>query len=216
MKKKKFKVTFISSIETEWLNKFIQKLNKKFKNKYFFKIEKNYKKVSKQDLVFPIYFYKILPKSFLKKNKLTLISHCSKLPRDKGFAPMQNQILKGRNKIFISIIEANNKVDSGNIYLQNSFNLKGTELYEDIRTIQKKEIIKIIESFLVKYPKIKSKKQTGKATYNKKRNINDSKLNIKKSIHNQFQLLRICDNEKFPAFFIYKKKKYILKIFKEN
>ena len=216
MLKKKLKVTFISQNQTDWLKKFIVKLNKKFKNKYSFKIEKNYKKVSKQDLVFLVYFYDILPKSFLKKNKLTLITHCSKLPRDKGFAPMQNQILRGKNKIFISIVEAINKVDSGNIYLQRSFNLKGTELYENIRKIQKIEIIKIIESFLIKYPKIKNKKQTGKENYNKRRNINNSQLNIKKSIHDQFQLLRICDNEKFPAFFIYKKKKYILKIFQEN
>ena len=121
---------------------------------------------------------------------------------------MQNQILRGKNKIFISIVEAINKVDSGNIYLQRSFNLKGTELYENIRKIQKIEIIKIIESFLIKYPKIKNKKQTGKENYNKRRNINNSQLNIKKSIHDQFQLLRICDNEKFPAFFIYKKKIY--------
>ena len=216
MLKKKLKVTFISQNQTDWLKKFIVKLNKKFKNKYSFKIEKNYKKVSKQDLVFLVYFYDILPKSFLKKNKLTLITHCSKLPRDKGFAPMQNQILRGKNKIFISIVEAINKVDSGNIYLQRSFNLKGTELYENIRKIQKIEIIKIIESFLIKYPKIKNKKQTGKENYNKRRNINNSQLNIKKSIHDQFQLLRICDNEKCPAFFIYKKKKYILKIFQEN
>ena len=67
MLKKKLKVTFISQNQTDWLKKFIVKLNKKFKNKYSFKIEKNYKKVSKQDLVFLVYFYDILPKKFFKK-----------------------------------------------------------------------------------------------------------------------------------------------------
>jgi methionyl-tRNA formyltransferase len=46
------------------------------------------------------------------------------------------------------------------------------------------------------------------------RNASDSEININKSIKSQFNLLRICDNEKYPAFFKYKNCKFILKIFK--
>ena len=41
-------------------------------------------------------------------------------------------------------------------------------------------------------------------------------IDLNKNLKSQFNLLRICDNEKYPAFFNYKNKKYILKIFKEN
>ena len=67
-----------------------------------------------------------------------------------------------------------------------------------------------------KFPKVKYKKQKGKTSYFKKRTPKDSRLNINGSIKSQFNLLRICDNENYPAYFVFKKKKYILKIFKEK
>ena len=75
----------------------------------------------------------------MKKNNLVLIAHPSKLPMDKGFAPVQNQILRNKKKIFISLIKAVNKVDSGPIYMQSYFKLDGTELNNEIRYIQGKK-----------------------------------------------------------------------------
>ena len=69
----------------------------------------------------------------------------------------------------------------------------------------------------VRTPKYKPRvvqPKKGKGSYNRKRNSNDSEINIKKSIKSQFNLLRICDNERYPAFFKFKNQKYILKIFK--
>ena len=74
--------------------------------------------------------------------------------------------------------------------------------------------MKIIKKFLKEYPNIKSKKQTGKSTFFKKRNKLSSEINILKSIKSQFNLLRIVNNEKWPAFFKYKGKKFYLKIYK--
>ena len=62
---------------------------------------------------------------------------------------------------------------------------------------------------------MKLKKQKGKGNFNKRRTKKDSEININKSIKSQFNHLRICDNDKYPAFFKYKNNKYLLKIFKE-
>jgi methionyl-tRNA formyltransferase len=48
------------------------------------------------------------------------------------------------------------------------------------------------------------------------RTSKDSKLNMNKTIKNQFNLLRIVDNERYPAYFIYNNKKYILKIYEDK
>ena len=50
----------------------------------------------------------------------------------------------------------------------------------------------------------------------KKDNLKDSELDIKKSIEENFNLLRIGNNEKWPSFFNYKGKKYIIKIYEEK
>ena len=49
-----------------------------------------------------------------------------------------------------------------------------------------------------------------------RRSKKDSELNPKKSILENFNLLRVCDNENYPAFFKYKNEIFYLKIFKKN
>ena len=134
---------------------------------------------------------------------------------NKGFAPIQYQILKNKKKFFISLIKAVKKVDAGPIYLQNSFTLNGTELSDEIRYLQGLQILKIVRNFLKKYPKIKSKNQSNKGNFNKRRYPKDSKLNINKTIKQQFNHLRINNNKLYPSFFYFKGKKYIIKIYKK-
>ena len=214
--KKKYKVTFLFDKSNLWFEKQLKDYNFKLNNKYIFKISKNFSNIKKQNIVFPLSYTKILPQSFLKKHELVLIVHPSKLPNDKGFAGLQNQILKNKNKIYISLIKAEEKVDAGPIYNQNSFILNGTELSEEIRDVQGLQILKIIKNFLTKYREVKFKKQKGKGNFNKRRYPKDSQLNINKTIKEQFNHLRINDNKLYPSFFYYKGKKYIIKISKEK
>jgi len=115
----------------------------------------------------------------------------------------------------MSLIKAAKGVDAGPIYFQNSFILNGTELSDEIRNIQGIQFLNIIKKFLIKYPKVKSKKQIGKGNFNKRRYPKDSQLDVNKTIKKQFNLLRINNNKLYPSFFYFKGHKYIIKIFKE-
>ncbi len=212
----RYKVAFLLDKKNNWFEKYLRNYKFKLKNKYRFFISKNYKSIKNKEIVFILSFMKILPASFLKRNKLNLVVHSSNLPKDRGFAPLTYQVLRNQNKFYTSLIEADKKVDSGKIFFKNKFKLNGTELNNEIRFKQSEEILKIIKKFLIEYPKVKSYNQMGKATYNKRRVPSDSELNIYKNIKSQFNLLRVNDNEKYPSFFKYKGKKYILKIFKEK
>jgi methionyl-tRNA formyltransferase len=214
--RKKYKVTFLLDKSNLWFEKQLRNYDFKLNNKYTFKISKNPNKIKNQNIVFPLSYTRILPESFLKKNELVLIAHPSKLPKDKGFAPLQNQILKNKNKFYMSLIKAAKEVDAGPIYFQNSFMLDGTELSDEIRNIQGMQFLSIIKKFLVKYPHIKPKKQIEKGNFNKRRYPKDSQLNINKTIKQQINHLRINDNELYPSFFYYKGQKYIIKIVKEK
>ena len=211
----KYKVTILIDPNNSWIQKFTKKIHYN-KKKYFIKFENIENRVMNQDVVLVLSYTKILREKFFKKNKLVLIAHPSDLPKDRGFAPVQNQILKNKTKIYFSLIKAVKKVDAGPICLKISFFLDGLELYEDMRIKQGKAAIKLIEKFLNKYPKIKFKDQIGKSNYNKRRTNKDYKLNLNKTIKSQLNILRISNNENYPAYFIYKKQKYILKIFKEK
>ena len=211
----KYKVTFLLDQSNLWFEKIIKNYDFKLKSKYLFKFSKNISNIKNQDIVFPLSYTKILTEDFLKKNNLVLIAHPSKLPRDKGFAPIQYEILKKKKLFYISLIKAEKHVDAGPICLQHSFKLNGKELYDEIRNIQGIQILKIIKKFLRKYPNVKFKKQKGKSTFNKKRYPKDSELDINKTIKEQFNLMRINSNDLYPSFFYFKDQKYIIKIFKE-
>ncbi len=86
---KKYKVTFLLDKSNLWFEKQLKNYDFRLNNKFIFKISKNPNNIKNQNIVFALSFTKILPESFLQKNDLVLIAHPSKLPKDKGFAPLQ-------------------------------------------------------------------------------------------------------------------------------
>ena len=73
---------------------------------------------------------------------------------------------------------------------------------------------RIISRFLKKYPDVTSIQQKGRSTFYRRRTKKDSILNINLPIKKLFNQMRIANNDKWPSFFYFKNKKYIIKIFK--
>lgn len=193
---------------------FVKSLNKNgYKSKLFLNpLEIN----KKYEVLFILSYFKIVPSSVLGKRKYNLVVHESRLPKGKGWSPISWQILEGKNKIPITLFNANESVDGGDIYMKDLIVFSGSELYPEIKKIQAEKTLEICYRFVKEYQAQSPKKQKGKPTIYRKRVSNDSALNINKSIKDQFNLLRIVDNENYPAHFYHKGAKYVLKIFKDN
>ena len=211
-----FKKVAILTSMTSWFvpyaKQFIKILKKRrISAKLFF----DYENISEEfEIVFILSYFKIIPKDFLLKLKHNLIVHESDLPEGKGWAPLFWQILEAKNEIPIVLIEASERVDGGDIFIKDSILYEGHELYDEIREKQAKKTMDLCLRYIERYEIIKPKKQIGKGTIYKKRNAFDSELDIKKTIEEQFNLLRIVNNKDFPAFFYHKDQKYIIKIYK--
>ena len=67
-------------------------------------------------------------------------------------------------------------------------------------------------TFIERYPNISGKKQIGTSTFYCRRKKSDSKLDVNQSILSQFDLLRVVDNNQYPAFFELKGHTYKLSI----
>ena len=113
---------------------------------------------------------------------------------------------------------ADAKLDNGRILLVSDLKFNGTELYDEIREKQALATKRTIVRFLKNYPKILNKKINieGKETFNKRLSNKNNELNIFKTIDEQFNILRIGNNDKWPSYFYKNGIKYIIKIFKEN
>jgi len=208
------KVAILTS-QNQWFSTFALDLQSKIKNS---KIFHNHKNINiSYEIVFILGYHKVIEEKYLKLHKHNLVIHESALPEGKGWAPMFWQILEGKNEIIFTLFEASNNIDNGDIYMQKTLHLNGYELNNQLRKKQALLTINMCIEFLDNYQKYSvPKMQIGKETFFKKRTPKDSELDINKTINEQFNLLRIVDNESYPAFFYKNGKKYILKIDEAN
>ncbi|EAH7586102.1 methionyl-tRNA formyltransferase [Campylobacter lari] len=205
------KIALLTS-PNQWFVPYIKKLQKLIPNSLIFY---KHEQISDYDIVFILSYHRIISKEFLSKNKNNIVIHASNLPQGKGWAPLFHQVLEGKNEIIFTLFEADEKTDNGDIYLQKKLILNGLELYEELRDKQANFIIELCLEFLKNFPNIKKIPQKGKESFYPKRASKDHELDINKTIEEQFNLLRISNNEEFPAFFYKNGKKFILKIYLE-
>lgn len=169
------------------------------------------------DLCFLLSYGKIVPLEKLKLNKHNLVVHESALPQGKGWSPLTWQILEGKDEIPITLFEADAAVDAGDIYLADAMYFRGDELVDELRAVQGSATISICTRFVQGYPAILAQavRQTGEESFYPRRRPQDSRLAIDKNIRENFNLLRVCDNERYPAYFEYRGARYTLKIYRQ-
>lgn len=166
------------------------------------------------DVLLILSYWGLLDDETLSKHVHNLVVHESALPEGKGWSPLTWQILEGKSEIPITLFEAVKKVDAGDIYLQGQIHLEGHELIDEIRSLQAKVTFDLCREFVAQYPQIVATKQiqAGEETFYARRGPKDSRLDPDQSLLDQFNLLRVVDNESYPAFFNYLGHRYILKI----
>jgi len=155
---------------------------------------------------------KIVGSDVLSKNSHNLVVHESALPDGRGFAPMTWQIIEGKVTIPVCLIEADDEVDSGVVWIRDEIKLDGSELCPEWRAMQGDKTIDLCLRFIRDYERLSPQPQDGVPTWYERRRPENSELDIEKSIAEQFNLLRTVDNEKYPAYFNAAGKRYIVKI----
>lgn len=207
------KITLICDNINSWIVPYVKKLKLLLDEaQHETKIIHLYEDIEEGDLAFFLGCETIVKQNILALHSNNLIVHESRLPKGKGWSPLTWQILEGKNVIPITLIEADSKVDSGDIYFQDEIVLQGHELLPEIRHFQGEYTIKLVLRFVNQYPEVFGTKQEGESTYYSKRTPKDSELDINKTIKEQFNLLRVVDNERYPAFFLLDGVRYYIKI----
>ena len=168
------------------------------------------------DLCFYLSYGDIVDSKILKKFKNNLVVHESDLPKGKGWSPLTWQIIEGKQSIPVTLFEAAEKVDSGQIYDQRTIKYRGDELVDELREKQAKISYEMCSDFVSNYPEVLTLAipQQGTESVYSRRNPEHSELNPTISIMDQFNLLRVVDNKEYPAFFRRNGQKYYIKISK--
>jgi len=204
---------------TSWINSYIPELVERLvKRGHKVKWLHDVNFIQQGDMVFFLGCGQIVPLDVLQRNKHNLVVHESDLPQGKGWSPLTWQILEEKNDIPIVLFEAAKKVDSGVVYLKETMHFKGTELVEELRATQADATFRLCLEFIDNYPDIidKAVSQEGECSFYHRRTSEDSRLDPDKTIREQFNLLRVVDNQRYPAFFELNGEQYLLKVFKKG
>lgn len=154
----------------------------------------------------------LTPPEVLARNQRNLIVHESDLPQRRGFSPLTWQILEGRNDIPVCLLEAAGAADAGPVVYRETLRFKGHELIDELRSALGRLTIELCIRYLdEKSPPI-GQAQSGTPTQYSRRRPEDSRLDPDRSLAEQFNLLRVVDNSRYPAFFELHGQRYTLNI----
>jgi methionyl-tRNA formyltransferase len=207
----RFKIVNVISDSGSWINRYLPSFISQLKEfsqqvNWFHDLDQP----ENSDITFYLSFSKIVSTELLQRSRHNLVVHESLLPEGKGWSPLTWQILEGKNTIPITLFEAEEKVDNGKIYLQDFMVFEGGELIGELREKQAEYTFKLGLQFLIDYEMtIKNAiAQKGPGSFYKRRTPKDSQLNTDSTLKELFNLLRVVDNEKYPAFFEHLGSKY--------
>jgi len=170
------------------------------------------------DLLFLISCSEIIKEADRSKFLATLVLHASDLPKGRGWSPHIWEIVDGAELITLSLLEAEDKVDSGRIWAKRQITVPKDALWDEINRLLFTAEVELIDLAVKQFGHITPVLQPSvdEATYYPKRTPQDSQIDPNKSISEQFNRIRVCDPNRFPAFFELYGKKYKLTLEKLN
>lgn len=166
------------------------------------------------DFCFCLGLGQMVSRSVRARFRHTLVVHASNLPQGRGWSPLTWQILEGADQIPVSLLEAVAEVDAGPIYLQEWFGLEGHELIDELRHRLGESTHGLCRRFVDEFPRPveECREQTGEPSWYPRRSPADSELDPERSLCEQFELLQVADNERYPVWFRLRGRAYVLRV----
>lgn len=166
------------------------------------------------DLLFLISCSEIVSEADRTPYSKTLVIHASDLPFGRGWSPHIWQIIGGATVLTLTLLEAANKVDSGDIWAKLQVNVSKDALWDEINQAVFDAELKLMDFAVDNFGATQPQAQSSliEPTYHPKRSPADSKVDAKRSIEEQFDLIRVCDPDRFPAHFELHGHKYTIRL----
>lgn len=161
------------------------------------------------DLLFLISCTEIIGPHLRNRYRKCLVIHASDLPEGRGWSPLVWQIIEGRGEIAVTLLEAAEKVDSGDIWKKVYLKFEGHELADEIYNALFAAELELMDFGVRNFESVIPEPQADSApSYYRRRTPEDSRIDPHKSLAEQFDLLRVADNKRYPAFFDYRGCRY--------
>ena len=142
----------------------------------------------------------------------SLVLHASPLPHGRGMSPHIWQVLEGATKLTLTLLNAEDEVDSGDIWLQREFEVPPTALYDEINARLFDAEVTLMHWALENCDTARPRAQYGQPTIYRRRRPQDNRIDPERSLGESFDLMRVADPDRYPAFFEFRGQKYRIRI----
>lgn len=185
------------------MNEHLEQWAARNRDKHDIKLARDPASLQGGDFLFLISCSQIVRPDVRAKYRWSLVLHASALPHGRGWSPHVWEIIGGAEKVTISLLEAEDEVDTGRIWHQVTFPIPVHALWDEINQELFQGEIELIDFAVNNCTHVVPREQDAsiEATYYRRRTPQDSELNPSESIADQFDLIRVCDPERYPAFF---------------
>lgn len=210
------KITILCSDALHPVNAYLQSWITGHKDQHQINLVRSKSELSHGDLLYLISCSEIVTEADRQPYSKTLVIHASDLPRGRGWSPHIWQIIDGATVLTLTLLEAANKVDSGDIWKKLEVRVNKDALWDEINHLVFDAELSLMDFAVENFDTIEPQTQSTaiEPTYHQKRNPADSKIDPKKSIEDQFDLIRVCDPDRFPAYFELHGHKYNIRLVK--
>jgi len=176
------------------------------------------KDASGGDMLFLISCSEKILKEDRDSYRRTLVLHASDLPFGRGWSPHVWDIIEGANQLFLTLLDAEDVIDSGRIWKKEKIDIPKHYLWNEINDALFSAEMELLDFAIASLDSIEPQDQDESIvpTYRRKRSPEDSRISPERTIAEQFDLLRMCDPERFPAFFDHLGHRYTLKLEKAD
>lgn len=208
------KIAILCSSAAHPVNPYLLSWANKHQNNHEISIVRSKNNLSQGDLLFLVSCSELLSASDLQQYTKSLVIHASDLPLGRGWSPHIWEIVNGATNVTVTLLEAGEKVDSGAIWHQLKLGIPKDALCDEINQLLFETELQLmcfaVENFNTVKPEPQS--STVQPSYHPRRSPSHSQINPKKSIEEQFDLIRVCDPNRFPAYFELYGKRYIIRL----
>ncbi len=143
-----------------------------------------------------------------------LVLHASDLPRGRGWSPHVWELLAGAEHLTLSLLDAQEPVDSGAIWAKLEVPIDRSWLFEEISAALFDAELALMDRALVLIAEghAPTPQPEEGSTYHRRRRPSDSELDPRRPLAELFDLLRVADPVRYPGFFELRGRRYIVQL----
>ena len=197
------KITIVCSSADHPINSWLDRWMKAHAAEHDISLLRSVQQLEGGDILFLISCSEIVTNAHRAKFGVTLVIHASDLPQGRGWSPYIWEIAEGRERIVVTLLEAEDKVDSGAIWAKKTVPIPKHFLIPEINQALFDCELELMDAALALRGTNPGVPQPTDVTpsYHQKRTPENSRLDVNMTIADQFDLMRVCDPVRYPAFF---------------